>query len=129
MTLCDLEDQGLLILPAQDKWKPELHSEPLSSVNELRLVYVKMWGMEGRDDGVFFCCQDNAGRCYTAEIEKVSECLSRYFMSSFFAAHYDEYITDIFSATLEIDRKTVSIFAREFVHTGFELKRCYQYSL
>jgi hypothetical protein len=61
---------------------------PLGSAKELRLVYVKMWDMEGRDDGVFLCCQDDVGRYYTAEIEKVSECLSRYFLSSFFAAHY-----------------------------------------
>jgi hypothetical protein len=129
MTLRDLEDQGLLILPTQDTWKPEFHSVSLGSVSELQLTYVQMWGMEGRDDGIFLCCQDNAGRQYTAEIEEVSECLSRYFMSSFFAAHYDENITAIFSATLEIDRKTVPIFAREFVHIGFESKRCHQYSL
>lgn len=118
MTLQDLENQGLLLLPTDKDWGLENASE------NLMLQRVEMWGLEkDNDNGICLYCEDTSGNSYKTEITHVSECLSRAFISRFFVECYGEKIGGIYMQELKIEKVTASVFALEFIHPFFANKR------
>ena len=118
MTLQDLENQGLLLLPTDKDWGLKNASE------NLILQRVEMWGLEkDNDNGIRLYCEDSSGNSYEAEIAHFSECLSRAFISRFFVDCYGEKISGMYRKELKIEKVTASVFALEFIHPFFANKR------
>lgn len=127
MTLRELEWQGLLVLPEKNDWKNSDGTLPRDS-GDLILQHIQMWGYnEGNDMGIRLFCQDALGETYEAEIAQLSDCLSRGFMSYFFAENYEQKLFDIFNKEMELsgrDTKYMSIFGMEFTRPGLGDMRC-----
>jgi hypothetical protein len=114
MTLRDLKDQGLFLLPTDRKWGLKNADESLV------LLRVQMWGYQkGNDNGIRLLCKDSFGNAHEAEITHFSECLSRAFMTRFLVDNYGKSIDDIYTKELKTDDLNDSIFESEFTHPFF----------
>jgi hypothetical protein len=116
MTLQDLENQGLFLLPTDKDWGLKNASE------NLMLQRVEMWGFDN-DNGIRLYCEDSSGNSHVAEITHFSECLSRAFMSWFFVENSGNKLGSIYRKELKIEKITTSVFALEFIHPFFANKR------
>lgn len=108
MTLHDLEDQGLLVLPANDSWEKVWRGETTfyqGDLKDLKLVYVNVWGKTWNDEDDRFLLQavDNEGNHYTTEITQIDETVSRFYLSVFGVEHYGNNIPEFYKKELEID--------------------------
>jgi hypothetical protein len=118
MTLRDLQNQGLLLLPTDKEWMLKNASEHLT------LARVEMWGLgDGNENGIRLYGENEAGAEFVAEILHFSECLSRGFMSQFLVESYGVQLNSLYSRELKISRVTSSVFALEFIHPFFANKR------
>jgi hypothetical protein len=108
MTLYDLENQGLLMLPANDSWEKVWRGEETSyrgDLKDLKLVYVNVWGKTPNDEDDRFLLQaiDDKSNYYTTEITQIDETVSRFYLSVFGIENYGKSIADFYDSKLEID--------------------------
>ncbi|HMH70142.1 MAG TPA: hypothetical protein VK502_01990 [Candidatus Saccharimonadales bacterium] len=120
MTLRDLEEQKLLILPSEDSWEKEWRGEQTyykGDMKGLALVYVNVWGKYPTDlDNTFYLkCTDGDGNYYSTEITQIDNSISRYFLSVFCIESYENDMSEIFTLDLTVKEPTAKLFKKDSI--------------